>query len=272
MLEAVAAVGLASNVAQFIDFGCNFVSEARSIYETSRSSKGAVRDLTTKTTSLQSSLKSIQSGLKRDLQDHPEDQALAEVSKQCSQTATEIDESLQAIYPPGATRKRDALRSAWLSVWQEERLQSLEARMDSLNGLLAVALLASLRGQAEKSLSQQQAVVEQLTALRKNYSSLEGQFGRLELTTENMSTAFLQAFAFKTDSSNHHAVQDGWHNRIANEIYKQGTAPTERTDHTVLLSEAHHRKLVSRFLHRLDFAEMHDREWRIPKAYEQTFE
>ncbi|KAM0344889.1 hypothetical protein ACHAPU_007021 [Fusarium lateritium] len=132
-----AALGVAANVLQVIDFGTRFVTVAWQISRSDEARQKPGRRLDDFFASLEhledSSIKlgDAQRGL-RGISAHPgaEDASIRSIARKSEVISKEILDSLEQIKRSGHGRKRDALRKAWLILWKEDKLKSLENRLN----------------------------------------------------------------------------------------------------------------------------------------------
>lgn len=139
MAEAVAALGVAANVLQFLDYGSRFVSQAWRIHKTGSDGLDGIPNLQLMTKQLQEVLGDLQ---KHQATDNPE---LLQLSEECSRVARRLIESIDCIGIPQGGRKRDALKTAFKMAWKREEIQQLQRELDGFRQQLSLHLLASLR-------------------------------------------------------------------------------------------------------------------------------
>jgi hypothetical protein len=148
MAEAIAALSLASNILQVIDFGTSFASTAWKIYQGSRHGRRDLDDV--------ASLRSINSNLRDALRDIRTQSAsvsatsestsgILDLSKQCSALAEQLLQSLDSLGLADVKRKRDALRAAFRLSWKKEEIGALETRLNDFRSQLTLSLLVSMR-------------------------------------------------------------------------------------------------------------------------------
>jgi hypothetical protein len=145
MAEAIAAFSLAANVVQFIDFGCNFVSTAWNIYRHGHPGEGKFLDLQTVTNDLKIIVDKLQPKAAQGCTETREHDGLFKLSEECQLLALEMLASLSNIIISNKGRKRDAIKHAFRVLWKEEKIKSVQARLDGFRSQLMLHLLASLR-------------------------------------------------------------------------------------------------------------------------------
>jgi hypothetical protein len=139
MAEAIAALALAGNVLQFIDFGSRFISHAWKVYKTGVDGADAVPNLQLLTTDLQNVLTSLQ---RRQEGDSP---GMGRLCEECSRVARRLLESLNLLNLPDKMRKRDAVKAAFKATWNRDEIKAFQQELDGFRQQLTLHLLLSLR-------------------------------------------------------------------------------------------------------------------------------
>jgi hypothetical protein len=148
MAEVIAALSLASNILQVIEFGTSFASTAWKIYEGSRHGRQGLDEV--------ASLRKINDNLCDALKDIRTQSAgvsvtsesaggILDLSKQCSALAEELLQSLDSVGLADVRRKRDALRAAFRLSWKKKEISALESRLNDFRSQLTLSLLVSMR-------------------------------------------------------------------------------------------------------------------------------
>jgi hypothetical protein len=148
MAEAIAALSLASNILQVIDFGSKFVSTAWKIYKAAHHSLEGLDEV--------SSLRVINVNLGDVLRDirtqfggadpaSESNQGIVNLAKECATLVEELLQSLNKLGLGDAARKRDALRAAFKLTWNGEEIRALQARLNDFRSQLTLGLLVSMR-------------------------------------------------------------------------------------------------------------------------------
>ncbi|OCK84564.1 hypothetical protein K432DRAFT_282313, partial [Lepidopterella palustris CBS 459.81] len=131
-MEVLAAIGLAGNIIQFIDFGGKLISKTAEIQKSGAGAladniniETATNDLALLSTKLHDSAKSTG------------DTALQELCQSCNTVATELLTVLGTIKVHGKQHKWKSFRKALQSVWSKDEIALLEQRLarfrDELN-------------------------------------------------------------------------------------------------------------------------------------------
>lgn len=142
MAEALAAIGVAANVIQLLDFGSRFVSSCWEIYTAGRDGVGEFPDLYAITKDFEGVLKDLkQSDAKSLPREHSGFQHLL---AKCQDLAGQLSDSISKLNLPNKARKRVAVKEAIKRLWNDE-ISSLQTRLERLRQELIVHLLGLIR-------------------------------------------------------------------------------------------------------------------------------
>ena len=144
-LESLAALGLAANIIQFVDFGHKLFSESRALYKA-----------TDKWVEESAELEIISKALKRLSNDliaipsstmpHSEDGAgLLPLAKRCQAIADELLVAVNKLQVIGGKGKWQCFRTALKRVWKSGQIDAMTRRLDSIGGHLATCLINVLK-------------------------------------------------------------------------------------------------------------------------------
>ncbi|KAL8822625.1 MAG: hypothetical protein Q9191_006642 [Dirinaria sp. TL-2023a] len=271
MAEAIAALSIAANVIQFVDFGAKTVSTFWQFARSAEDAKGGIPDVLLTTSSLQELLISLQSST-TGCNDIPEEErSLYQLVEGCQNVARELLELLSKIKVPAKGRKRDALKAACRMALKEEDIKSLQARLDNFRGQLTVNLLASLRVQVQKSIDQQEKVLHELQNISAGTENTKGKNVQAGIKTDNLGIFFLDVLFSKAGASNHSSDRERWQKDLIAAIYQDGLNGSHRISAPSLTNERQ-QALQSAMLERLRYPGMADRGERIAVAFEKTFQ
>jgi hypothetical protein len=148
MADAVAALGLASNVLQVIDFGSKFLSIAWKIYRSGKSAVDSVdelADLQKINSNLYGVLDKLQapsSGLNDVLSDH---HGIIQLATECSRLVQKLLGFFRNLGLGENGRKRDAIKAAFKIMWKEDDIQAVQDAINEFRQQLTLNLLVSLR-------------------------------------------------------------------------------------------------------------------------------
>lgn len=147
MAEAVAALSLAANVLQMLDYGRQFVTAA---YKISESGQEGIEGFT----SLQTLCKDLDVAL-RDLQTPTSstsntslpngNREIADLANDCAKLTQRLLDTLRQVGLPGSGRKRDAVKAAFRLLWNQDEIKALDAQLGEFRSQLTLRLLMSVR-------------------------------------------------------------------------------------------------------------------------------
>ncbi|KAF2830352.1 hypothetical protein CC86DRAFT_378654 [Ophiobolus disseminans] len=147
VLEALAAVSLAGNVVQFVDFSCRLFSTAASIRRSTTGAAESIQDLDTVTQALRHSSEKIASSRNTAAQqgvtqDHS---SLVKLADNCQTAATELLSVTQALKTKDSGSKWSSFKAALATAWSEKEIKDMESRLNAYRQQmhLEVSLLQS---------------------------------------------------------------------------------------------------------------------------------
>jgi len=168
-MDPLTALGLASNIVQFVDFASKLISQSHEIY---RSADGALEDnvvleyVAKNLSRLGDELKSKQADIKtgrealarerdwakKDGRVIPEPEKvtaagkqLQQLSKECSAVSNELLQELEKLKIKEPHKRWESFRQALNSVWSQEKIRALETRLEGIRKQLDTTLLVCLR-------------------------------------------------------------------------------------------------------------------------------
>jgi hypothetical protein len=146
-MDPLTALGLASSIVQFVDFGCKVVSKSHELY---RSAAGAsienieyesiIHDLTNLNArlTLEPSARS-----NRDLKSN--NQALGDLCSGCNDIAAELLAVLEQAKVQGKHRRWKTLAQVLRSTWSDAKISEISARLDRYRQELNTHILVVLK-------------------------------------------------------------------------------------------------------------------------------
>ncbi|MCJ1351493.1 MAG: hypothetical protein MMC33_001477 [Icmadophila ericetorum] len=235
MAETIAAFSLAANIIQFIDFGSRFVP-AGNENEISDSERG-----------------------------------LRQLAVQCLSATTELSIQLSKVSLADKTRKRDALKVAFMVRWKKENIESLKARLEGFRHQLTLHLLAFLRIKARMSLDQQKEVLRQLEAVSEGTKNLEGLVNQVKMSTEGIGASILEILIHRLNLEEGEAKKIQWQKDLIRAIYENRESNHPKVGSLPAITATRQKALQSAFFAPLRYSGMDDREGRIAVVHEKTF-
>lgn len=148
VLEAVAAVGLATSVVQFVDFTIKLVSKGNQYYKSADGVLTENRELeaiANKFSTLSQNLAKSSEIFPPAKQASDEENALRNVARECETVALEFVEVLNQLRVDGAHRKWKSFRQALKTIWQKEDIQDMLHRLQLAREEMVVHLLVVIR-------------------------------------------------------------------------------------------------------------------------------
>ena len=146
MAEAVAALGVAANVVQFIDFSGRILSESHRLHRSKKVNPGKNEELESIALDLQKIYDELQYPQNEMSQaPTPNDIQLQRLAEQCRGVCLELLaglEKLKIVDPPGKWR---SFRVALKTVWGESKIKDLQVRLDEARQELIIRILMSFR-------------------------------------------------------------------------------------------------------------------------------
>lgn len=145
-MEALAAIGVASAVVQFVDFGSKVFFKSVELYKSTTGSLCSNVELS----SVVEDLSQISAGLARtvDLRQEQltnDELALNKLALQCNMLANELTSDLQRLIVKNPNQKWETLYTAIKAVWKEKKIQETQQRLSMFRSQLTIHLVAVLR-------------------------------------------------------------------------------------------------------------------------------
>ena len=146
MAEALAALGVAANIVQFIDFGGKILSESYRLHKSKRGNSGKNEELESVALDLQKLHDELQCPDNERYQTPtPNDIQLQRLAEQCRDVCLELLAALEKMKSVDSPGKWRSFRVALETVWGESKIKSLQVRLDEARQELIVRILMSFR-------------------------------------------------------------------------------------------------------------------------------
>ena len=144
-LESLAALSLASNVTQFVDFGCRLFSKSRELYQSSESSATENVELEKIAQFFSRTSKNVTDTLTSPTKLSPEENELVVIANSCEEIADQILQALDRLRIKGSKKKWKCFCVALERIWDSEQIDAMARRMDSCSSALTMCLVRILR-------------------------------------------------------------------------------------------------------------------------------
>ncbi len=159
-LESFAALGVASNIVQFVEFGCRLFSHSKELYRSSNGLGNEAVELENITRSLgHLSDRLVVENLGPPLDDsgiEPEEDSdvdleddgeadLMLIVRNCKKIADELSDALNQLRVKDSGKKWQCFRIALKRVWKPKKMDDMSRRMERLSSQLTICLVKSLK-------------------------------------------------------------------------------------------------------------------------------
>jgi len=136
-LDPLSALGLASNVLQFIDFTSKLFSLASEVYHSANGASKETEELEVIIKHLQSLCEGVWQPLKDPGEKYPQDNGLRELSRKCFEAGDELLQALQSLQMKGTSKRWNSFCSALTTIWKQKDINKMRGRLESLKSELA---------------------------------------------------------------------------------------------------------------------------------------
>jgi Xaa-Pro aminopeptidase len=148
-MEPLSALGVASNVVQFVDFASKVVSETARIYHgrARRDAEDERSELERVTNDLEDFNKNLTSSLqshRNQWQVSQEDKEIIRICADCAKISSKLLAALNTLNPSKVTVWK-SFAAALRSIWSEGEIQALRQTLDSYRQQISLYLLAAVR-------------------------------------------------------------------------------------------------------------------------------
>lgn len=148
-MESIAALGLASNIVQIIDFSSRIIAHGRQVYKSAdgRTTEHAVLDDAARNLSeLLNSLRSFEKTQQERVATVANEQ-LIKLKLESEEAVAELQHALQRarVQNTGKSRKWQSVRQGLMSVRTNKEISALAVRLDNIRRQIDTAVLVSIR-------------------------------------------------------------------------------------------------------------------------------
>lgn len=267
-MDPLSALGLASAVVQFLDFGAKVFRASQDILGagstvSNTQLRGLVLDLGQVTSSLTTKIDAHGSH-----QLSKEEQALYDLATQCGQAADELQKCLDTLVSRSSRRQVwKSIRIALCTVWHEDHIEKLAQRIEEYRSQLTLRLLLVLNShnqlQNEKLDRLQSASKEIVEVVSLNYRDLTADINRLNAETI--------AAIFIARDGNTSSMTAGNSQQYMEDLRfsASSTTYTHGSENFITRMDVNHVKVILDALH---FREISERRGTILPAHMDTFE
>ncbi|KAF2727607.1 hypothetical protein EJ04DRAFT_557278 [Polyplosphaeria fusca] len=257
-MEALTALGLASNVVQFVDFASKIVSQAVKIYR-AHDGSSEHRTLAGLTSSLQGYNKILKHDLAHQESEHSDlsaaDKQILQICGQCEELTRKLLTTLNDL--------RSSKMNVWTSfvdalktVWSDDEVQKMRQILDSYRQQIALLMMVSVRDEIRTLQKRQTSNDERLiSTVEQTRATVEGFFGQIaqqQLWQEEVTQAIHDDYERRKPGSNKESLP-------AIDMQKDMSTKDTRRFHEGLLTW-------------LRFSELDHRYQKIEEAHEKTFD
>ena len=161
-LEGLAALSVASNIAQFVEFGCRFFSQSKELY---RSSNG-LADEAAELENITQSLSRLSNNLilehpsssqpspddsdirfqpRNEFEKYSDETDLMLIATECKKVADELSEALNQLRVKNPGKKWQCFRVTLTKIWKPEKINNMSRRLERLSSQLTMCLVKILQ-------------------------------------------------------------------------------------------------------------------------------
>ena len=166
-LEGIAAFGLASNIAQFVEFGCRLFSQSKELYRSSNGlldEAGELENIAQSLSRLSENLMlehpfssqpssddiDIQFQPANELEEYSDETELTLIATECKKVADELSEALNQVRVKNPREKNygkkwQCFRVTLTRIWKHERIDNMSRRLERLSSQLTMCLVNILQ-------------------------------------------------------------------------------------------------------------------------------
>ena len=143
VLEALAAVGLASNIAQFIDFSCKIFETSKAVHRSSDGRSQAHEDIIV----ISQHLRSLCAGLVKSRNESKvgtknisHDDALYALAEKCEKAANALMVAIENLKAKNPQSRRSSFHAALKTIWSAEEIDAMMERLKQYRSEIIIHL------------------------------------------------------------------------------------------------------------------------------------
>ncbi|RBR25525.1 uncharacterized protein FIESC28_01763 [Fusarium coffeatum] len=261
-----AAVGVAASILQIIDFGIRFVVTAWQVSQSEQAFLTGLEELQNSSERFRHAQNTLQST------SPGSNTAVNSLVQKSVTISKEMTDTLDKI-----RRGRNSLRKAWSTLWKEEELKTLEAKLRGVQSDLAFYMTIDLSGRSairESAEKQDQILRELRDAKSSNGKSGPQDSGEEAAGLDNSRLGYGGTVVkhLTDDLQLHDEINSELISNLIANIYGPEEKVLSLSDVShIQLSDERKTKLVQLFISRLCYDTMQERELSIKDAHEGTF-
>ncbi|KAJ3538693.1 hypothetical protein NM208_g5796 [Fusarium decemcellulare] len=249
-------IGLAASIIQIIDVSSRVVGKGIDIYQSADGQLTEHAEIDHVTRALSNSAQRIRKSIAANhrTQTDAEKEQLR-LAADCQKIAQELLSALERLKRRGQPGKWSSLRQGLKTVWNEDKIASLERRLDRYRQQMTQSILETLRVQTQASAAQQSTILRGIKNIQRRQDKLQD----AQVSIGRQFFQEIRSCVGNTDG-------ERWRKDLLGAIHQKSHL---RPRNPTQLSKRNNirRSLIKS----LKFQEMEDREIRISKAYRETF-
>lgn len=140
-MDPVAAIGLAGNIVQFLDFSCKLLSGAKGLYNSRTGASDENKVLET----VSNDLRLLNGELTAPSAYGAIPDSIKDLASQCKDVAVQLIDVLNEIKVKGPHRKRSSFVQALRGVWEKDQIEGLSKQLDRLRSEIQIRLQLMMR-------------------------------------------------------------------------------------------------------------------------------
>lgn len=144
-LESLAALGLAANIIQFVEFGYNLFSESRELYKASDKPVEESVELAIISKALKHMSDNLVATSPSTIEQAQAEAHFQSLAMRCQTIAEELLVALKELQVKGAKGKWQCFRSALKRIWKSQEIENMARKLDSICIHLANCLINVLK-------------------------------------------------------------------------------------------------------------------------------
>jgi hypothetical protein len=142
-MDPLAALGLAANVLQFVDFAAEIVSKGNAIHKSASGALEGNAQLDSVCARMQALATDLGQSISSPLV--VDDHALITICRDCVEISAELHQKLLSLAIKGSITRFKSYRQALKSVWAKDAIDTLASRLQLFRGELNTVLLMGMR-------------------------------------------------------------------------------------------------------------------------------